>query len=219
MKGGRVFNAPIDIVHGETIKAWWGEGYPGIRPRRHRARAVLFHHTGGEGDARQIFNTLNGGRKSKKTGKPMWLSVPFTIDRDSVITQHADLDAVCFHAGTANNWTIGVEIANRGKAPSIAGVDRLEYDDECHGRPIKYLRFFPDQVGAAYDLARALCDLDGIPWQFPMDGSSILRTTMTQPERDEFHGICGHLHVSRRKTDPSPHLLYELHRRASMPSR
>lgn len=163
-------------------------------------RAVLLHHTAGEGGHKGLFHTL----------EQRGLSVHFGIDAKGRIIQYADAATRCSHAGTANSYTVGIEISCRGRAPALPKFPRASYEDRCHSRPVKYLMFYPEQVDAAHRLCTALCQLLGIPYKFPMDNGKVSRLRLPDSELSNFHGLLGHLHVSDRKIDPSPHLMDEL---------
>ena len=214
---GERHRGDANVRDGRRMGLWWGNPGKGVRSRRQPIRAILLHHQGGEGGASQLFNVLNGGRENRRTGKPIYLSVHFSIDREGNITQHADVDTVCLHAGIANEFSVGIEMANRGVAPALRGVPREVYSDSVHGRKMDFLRFFPAQVSAAYDLCIDLCDLLNLPWEFPMERGRVTRRLLSKKELTDHRGLLGHLHVSRRKIDPSPHLLDELQMSASLP--
>lgn len=173
-----------------------------VRPRAQPIRAVVLHHTAGERGAQGIFSTLDARR----------LSVHFTIDNRGVITRHADLDVVCKHAGMANEWSVGIEISNRGCWPAADRVPRADYWDECRGRKVHYLRFFPDQVKAAIALVGYLCDTLDLPRTLPRDGDRVSRKQLSAEELGTHRGVLGHYHLltNKVKIDPSPHLLDEL---------
>ena len=187
-----------NVRDGRRMGLWWGNPGKGVRSRRQPIRAILLH-------------------QNRRTGKPIYLSVHFSIDREGNITQHADVDTVCLHAGIANEFSVGIEMANRGVAPALRGVPREVYSDSVHGRKMDFLRFFPAQVSAAYDLCIDLCDLLNLPWEFPTERGRVTRRLRSKKELTDHRGLLGHLHVSRRKVDPSPHLLDELQMSASLP--
>lgn len=163
-------------------------------------RAVLLHHTAGEGGHKQLYRTL----------ALRGLSVHFGIDGAGRIIQYADLATRCAHAGTANAYSVGVEISNRGRAPALEKFPRNSYMDRCHSRPVRFLRFHDVQTEAAYKLSLALCHALAIPFRFPMEGGTVRRTEMAPSELATYCGLLGHLHVSGRKIDPSPHIMDDM---------
>lgn len=204
---GAEFPSNQPIVDGRLLKlksgtvCHWPENSPHVRRRRVPIRAVLLHHTAGEGNATAIYKTLSRRK----------LSVHFTIDRSGVVVQHADIDLVTYHAGSANDYSVGIEIANRGVAPCMAHAPREVYQDSVRGHARNFLKFYPQQVEAARVLTRDLCELLGIPYQFPMDSTGrVSRVTHDRAFLSQWTGLLGHLHVSDRKVDPSPHLMDEL---------
>ncbi len=208
----------VEIRDGRKMGLWWSPKAKGVRVRREPIRAILLHHQGGEGGAGQLFNVLNGGRESRRTGRPIYLSVHFSVDREGRVTQHADLETVCLHAGIANDFTVGIEIANKGRAPASIRVPREVYADEAHGKTIQFLRFSSAQVGAVYDLTSDLCALLRLPHEFPIEAGRVARRLLSKSELSAHRGLLGHMHVSRRKIDPSPHIMDELQMSASLPA-
>ena len=181
--------------------AWWALGDVGVRARTEQVRAVVVHHTGGEGGAEQVCRTLRARR----------LSVHYVIDYDGAVTQHADHDVVTYHAGQANGWTIGVEVVNRARPPATTAHPREAYRDVVHGRESARLRFTPAQVEACRALCRRVCAEYGLPFDVPKDPSGALITTTLAPQvLATYRGVLGHYHVTSRKIDPVPHLLRDI---------
>jgi len=204
---GRLLPSAGMVADGRTVPlraggvCFWQEPSPNIRARKNAIRAVLLHHTAGEGNGTAIFKTL----QSRK------LSVHFTIDREGVVTQHADLASVAYHAGPANSYTVGIEIASRGVAPSLPQAPRESYADRVHGVERLFLAFYKDQVTATRTLCRDLCDLLQLPFKFPTsEDGSVKRVLLTGSELSTWRGMLGHMHVSQKKVDPSPHIYEEL---------
>ena len=204
---GRAYEVPFAVADGRELGMWWEPGDGWTREREEPIRYGVIHHQGGEGKARQLYNVLEGRD----------LSVHFEVDQDGVITQMADLHTVCAHAGDANGASWGVEIASRGLAPSHARYPRREYIDALHGRQYRFLRFYPAQVGAVFDLARACCHILDVPYRFPVEADgSVIRGVLPAETLAEWTGLVGHFHITDRKVDPSPHLLDDLSARASL---
>lgn len=215
VQGGEIIEVPgLEVLISERY--WWDpEKTRAARWRKNPPRAVLWHHTGGEGDGRQICRTL----ESRKTrGAPDGLSVGFTVSR-GIIRQHADLNAVTLHGGRVSPWTAGVEVQNRGHGKPAKRWPRVQYQDTAHGREITFLRFLPEDVAACLALFDALSSILEIPKTFPMgkDGKAV-RGLVPKETLETYRGHLGHLHVSRRKVDPSPHLMDDLMARASLPT-
>lgn len=184
------------------MTAWWSPGDVGCRPRTEPVRAVVLHHTGGEGDAEQVCRTLRARR----------LSIHYVIEADGTIVQCADpATTVCYHAAAANAWSIGVEIVSRGLAPALRPRARTDYADTVHGHRLRFLRFLAPQAVAARELCEALCGRFGLPLAVPRDaGGHVRLERLCDDELAAYRGVLGHLHVSGRKVDPSPHLLRDL---------
>lgn len=215
--GGEKCRSVAAVQNGHRLGLWWDEGDRGTRKRRTPISQIVLHHQGGEGGAQQLYRVLDGGRVSRRSGKPIFLSVHFSIDRDGQITQHADLETCCFHAGGWNNdRSVGIEIANRGLAPAAARVPRVAYKDTLHGRELEFLRFTPEQVGAVHDLLIDLVGLLHVPYEFPTKQGALVTREMSQGAIKDFRGILGHWHLTRKKIDPSPHLIRDLMASASI---
>lgn len=186
---------------------WWDPAITsGCRPRQGKLDLVVWHHTAGEGNAAQIHRTLVG----------RGLSVHFTIDRDGTITQMADVDDVTYHAGGYNSRSVGIEIANRGVAPAHRKYPRDMYADTAHGKRISFLRFYDAQVDSAYRLFRHLSEVLGLYPEFPIDDRGVVdRSRLSRAFLATYSGHVGHMHLSGRKIDPSPHLMEDLMERAA----
>ena len=209
-------NFPIEVVDARQKygpKFWWD---PKDDPRncRHRLQPILggvIHHQAGEGDADNTFNVLNA--RPKKGGGFTYLSVHFEIDQKGIITQMADLATVCQHAGDANEWSWGVEIANLGRPPASSHWPRASYWDEMHGIKTLYLAFYDVQMEACLKLVRAVHQILGIGTDIAKgpDGK-VIRRVLTDEER-EGNEIFAHFHLTDNKPDPSPHLMDYLAKR------
>jgi N-acetyl-anhydromuramyl-L-alanine amidase AmpD len=71
------------------------------------------------------------------------LSVHFMLDLDGTIYQTLDLKERAWHAGTANDRSVGIEIANIGAYEDLTTLNQW-YGQDDHGRP--YVTF-PDWLG------------------------------------------------------------------------
>jgi hypothetical protein len=214
---GLLTDAPVSVVDGrelvtaadgELVPLWWDPARAsGCRPRRSEPDLVVWHHTAGEGDGYRIHRTLRKRR----------LSVHFTIDYDGSIIQHADLMTICYHAGSYNDRSVGIEMQNKALAPTSRKFQRVAYRDTVHGKEREMLRFSPAQVGAACDLFLALSMVLGIPPEFPMSmgGDYVRRHRMQRSFLATYRGHLGHMHVSERKIDPVPHIMDDLALRMS----
>ena len=195
------------VVDGRAKGLWWEPADRGARPRTEAIRFGVLHHQAGEGSALAVYRVL------RRRG----LSVHFQIDQHGLITQFADVDTVTLHAGAVNGASWGVEIANRGVPPAQKKWPRCHYDDVVHGRERTFLAFYSAQVEAIERLCRAVNGLLGLPLDLPMAESKVARSKMQESEIAKWRGLLGHLHVSSKKIDPSPHLLDDLAVRACLP--
>ncbi len=160
--------------------------------RRTETRAFCVHHTGGLGLAKQVFRTLTERA----------LSVHFCVEPDGTIWQYADAALRCSHAGTANSWTIGVEVVNHAGRKRIGAEKRPLLIERIHGRDITHVGFTVEQMTATLALAKAVCGAYGLPFEVPMDGHDVASTVLSDEAMKTFRGVIGHLHVKETKTDP-----------------
>jgi len=131
------------------------------------------------------------------------LSVQLMLDGDGTVYQALDLaEARAWHAGNANDRSIGVEIQNpvrlhrnKWQKPPRPVIT----EGRVHRRgSYEHLDFYEIQKQRAVELAEVLCEHFGIPRVLPTDGSSV--TNRLAPSH--FRGVCGHYHVSKNKPDP-----------------
>ena len=178
----------MPIVDGRTLGCWWGPNAHGARPRTLPIRGVVWHWTGGEGSAEKVAAVL----------RERGLSIHYVIDADGRTVQMADpADTVCYHAGSrANAQFVGVEIVNRGVAPSLPKRNRPEVDATVRGRKVHALAFTPEQLAAVAELADRLSADHGIP-RVVASGTD----TFKPSDLARFKGHLEHLHVSDRKVD------------------
>ena len=71
------------------------------------------------------------------------LSVHFMLDLDGTIYQTLDVKERAWHAGSANDRSVGIEIANMGAYPDMEVLDRW-YDRDERGRTVVIL---PEHMG------------------------------------------------------------------------
>lgn len=204
----------VDVIDGRTLGMWVEQGPRGTRWRTGDLRAIVWHHTAGEGKRDVFWRVIRGGRRSSTTGDLLWLSVHFFIDGDGAIVQMADTAHVAIHAGKANAYSVGIEIANKGLAPSRPGIPRSVYSESLHGRRLSMLRFHPHQVRAVLALAPELSRVLGVPYRLPVEDISgvrrVIRSALPPKMLAGFRGHLGHYHLTAKKIDPVPHLLDEM---------
>jgi N-acetyl-anhydromuramyl-L-alanine amidase AmpD len=168
---------------GREVRVWTETGlaFPALG-KRTETRAVVVHHTGGEGDAKQVHRVL----------KERGLSVQFFIDHLGIIHQFADASARANHAGNANGWSCGIEIQNRANAnPTQRGIKREVVIERIHGKEAKRTTLLPEQVTSAIALVEVLCKAYGLPMEVPLAGADVASTV-----------VPGHLHLKATKIDP-----------------
>jgi len=172
------------------------------RPGDGHPRMMVLHWTGGEGGAEQVARTLAKRR----------LSVDFVVEKDGTIYQLNTNIAgrYTLHAGRANKASVGVEIVNYGyRATKLLvprkGRDRTLQDQVIHGRKRKVAGFTNQQVLSVLRLTEWFCDEFDVPRQIPASS-----TELSEEDYRRFTGICGHLHVTKKKTDPGMQLFMML---------
>lgn len=161
--------------------------------KRTETRAVVCHHTGGRRGVEGIFQTL----------QERGLSVHFVIESDGTIWQLADAALRCAHAGTANGYSVGIEIVNHA-GPKNLPRDALRevVREEIHGVERDATTFTVAQVQSALALTHALCRAYGLPHRVPEEEGKLITTVLPKEVRDEYRGVLGHFHVKETKRDP-----------------
>ena len=178
-KSSRTCRATVPIVDGRTLGCWWGRTRTG--PGREHAdpwRRLALDGRGGS--AEKVAAVL----------RERGLSIHYVIDADGRTVQMADpADTVCYHAGSrANAQFIGVEIVNRGVAPSLPKRNRPRVDATVRGRKVHALAF----TRAASAVAELADRLIGGPWH--SEGSRVRNVKPAGPG-----AVQGHLeHLPQR---------------------
>lgn len=202
--GGEKYWTPV------PVRLWTETGLEVIRGKGARARTqeidlAVWHWTGGEGGAEQVFHVLQ--RRE--------LGVEFCIDQNGIIYQFCDPKLVdTFDAGRVNRRSVGTEICNyghRGPENTIPsrGYDRSMYSTVLNGRALAFAHFWPAQIASAIALADVLSRSLEIPRQVPWGMKGFVEPNTLSPERlDAFTGHVGHFHVSNKKMDPGLDLLH-----------
>lgn len=118
----------------DVLQAVQNDGWSLSELQKHVDLFVL--HYDAAGTSRQCFRILHDQRK---------LSVHFLLDLDGTIYQTLDLKERAWHAGHANDRSVGVEIANIGAYP-LSDTTTLArwYRPDAAGRPVMTL---PDWMG------------------------------------------------------------------------
>jgi len=206
----------IEVVDGREVKnprpgipdLWWDpkKDAQNCRVRNEPIAGGVIHYQAGEGDADNCFAVLNARPKKKRKGF-VYLSVHFEIDQHGVITQMADLETVCKHAGNANGWSWGVEIANNGRGKPSPNWPRDSYMDTMHGRPTQYLAFYQAQKEATAELVKAVHTILGLGMSIPADDEGRWLRMELADEEMEGHEVFGHANLTDNKPDPSPDLM------------
>lgn len=178
------------VIDGRTLSpsCWWQPPQEGCRRRKSPPRAVVWHWTAGERAAEGVCSTL----RSRK------LSIHYVIDADGRIVECADpATTVAYHAGTANEWTVGVEIVSRGVQAALPARPREPVSVRVHNRPVAALNFTVAQYLSIQSLAEQLSHDLGIPRVC----AGYEPTVMPLGEQKAFAGHLEHAHLSAGKVD------------------
>lgn len=184
-------------------------------PKRSETRCVVLHWTGGSNLGPGLFETIHG----------RGLSVHFGVEPNGKVYQYCDADRRCAHAGSAddddgdgvvvsgNSCSIGIEIVNPAKvsAGGARAPARPLVSEKIHGQTKQATGFTDQQTQVVLKLVKVLCAAYGLPLLVPTapDGD-VLATIMGEAAFKHFRGVCGHLHLTKRKRDPGLALLREV---------
>lgn len=185
--------------------------YAGVRKRTARVKKTVSHWTGGEATVRSVtddgavvYNVLKN-RTDPKTGRPMPLSVHFTIGYDGTIWQYCDLlDTVCFHAGAVNSDSVGWEIVCPGDGKADPRRPWKFGAETIHGRRVRFAMFTDAQIDSAVWLAETVHGALGIRRALPAAANrtdALESTRIPQAKLEQFEGHLEHLHCSSTKRD------------------
>ena len=220
MVGGQLFRAGTKVVlwidpGGHNA---YGSGHFEPRPGDPQGRGALrsivtqvILHYDVAGTSKRCFEVLEKRR----------LSAHFLLDLDGTVYQTLDLKERAWHAGKANDRSVGIEIANIGAYPDMKvldewytrdasgtrvalpkGVDARPARDavvtgKIHGGTLYQYDFTNAQYEALGKLLAALTRVfPNIPPTTPPE-----RTVLADPDRP---GFVAHYHLTRRKVDPGP---------------
>ena len=139
------------------------------------------------------------------------LSYHFLIDGDEEATVFQISNPtlkVAFHAGSVNNYSLGVCLNNPAETKyqdqdaQRRGRRRGTKTDRIHGRSVTLLDFFPEQIEATNEVCSLLCDVLDIRQKMPTTNDD--KPLKKVVEDLSFGGVVGHYHVSESKIDPAP---------------
>lgn len=173
----------------------------GVDGTRKTTDLLVCHWTGGESPVDRLVANM----RKRKTRDGRGLSVQFYIDASGVVWQLAPIDAICRHAAGYNVRAVGVEIQNRGLARQEYAGPRGIFRHVIHGKEVRTLAFNSLQMASWVALARVVCRVYKLPRVIPSH-----MYPFDKAEASRFSGVCGHLHLSRRKLDPGPQPFDEL---------
>lgn len=130
------------------------------------------------------------------------LSSHFLLDLDGTIYQTLDVKERAWHAGAANDVSVGIEIANLGAYPD---KPELRVEGEIQGSLLHQDPFTDAQYEALARLCAALVRvLPRIRPEFPRDARHAVVPRVLEDAGAGFEGILGHYHLTKAKVDPGP---------------
>jgi hypothetical protein len=204
--GGREIPCGFDVWDGSVMGTWWTkrDAQARCRERTRDVRGIVVHYTAAENPPHAMYQNMTARR----------VSCHFAIDQMGVPTQFADpLETVTAHASKANGWTVGIENVSRGRFPPFQGHHRADYIDEVHGRSIRFLSLYPEQLEGNIRLVSFLATVLGIPFTFPRGADGrVKRGFLGDEALEKFAGILAHFHCSETKTDVDPRTMDALAR-------
>ncbi len=176
---------------------------------REAVRQIIVHYDA-SGTSRRCFNVLHDQRG---------LSSHFLLDTDGTIYQTLDVRVRARHAGSANDVSVGVEIANVGAYDTLADLEKAAslhgalsedrgavHTGVIQGRSIYQYGFTDAQYVSLIHLIRTLRRaLPNIGSNTPRQSDGMVAVKVCPEEQQHtFSGILGHYHVSAAKVDPGP---------------
>ena len=130
------------------------------------------------------------------------LSSHFLLDTDGTIYQTLDVKERAWHAGVANDVSVGIEIANLGAYPD---KPELRVEGTIQGTALHQDPFTDAQYEALARLCATLVAvLPRIRPVFPRNAEGEVIPQVLPDDGAAFEGILGHYHVSKAKVDPGP---------------
>lgn len=169
------------------------QNFTGGRRRRERPHFIVLHHTGGT-NWRSAVNTL----------KKRNLAYHFLQQGADVRLVHP-LDQVAYHAGVANEGSIGYAISHPGfRRPGIDPNWRTGGNIEVvNGSRTNYFPLTEEEMVACAETVEKIASDFGIPLIIPTDRRCLWET---KHELRKVSGVVMHYHVSRKKKDGPPQL-------------
>ncbi len=187
---------PVYNWHDHGLEFEAGDGARRRHPKKTDLDLFVLHWTGGEAPPPRMYKVLD--RRE--------LGIEFAIGATGDVWQFCDpLKVDTFDAGPYNRRSIGVEIVNYGFGAGRNRANRTHYNCVLNGHKRNFAHFFPAQLKAAVALVDAVIESGKtkIARKVPRtpDGSFISRK-MAKSELAQFDGVCGHFHISMKKSDP-----------------
>lgn len=180
-----------------TSEAWF-KPPNGARRRKGKPTQIVLHWTGTENPPLRVYENL---KQSK-------LSVHYVISVEGLIYQFADEEHVTYHAGPANETSIGIEIICQGLWHRDLVTKRAQYNATVHGQMVTILDYYPAQGRTVLDLCSWITDR----WQIPRVVADPNNLDVL-PDWQQFKGVLGHCHIAKSKPDPGPRILEALQER------
>jgi len=189
------------ICHGNPVEIEWNKvvlwtDKNGLKAKEGNYKAVTEKR-----DIKMFVNhwdVCSSSRICQKVLDRRGISVHFLIDNDGTIYQTLDTTHIAWHASSANNHSVGVEITNAyylkyqdwykrkgfGERPILT-------DSHVNGKKLKpHLGFYPIQIEALKALTKAIHKGLEIPLETPLNFTGTQYTdTHSKVRRNDFRGF------------------------------
>jgi len=166
----------------------------GWRQRKYQPNLIVLHWT-------VTFTAHSTFRVLSKRG----LSTHFIIDADGKIYQCLDpIEAVAFHAGWTNDFSIGIDLVNpvmKKYAAKEPERPLIETKKANSWKTVQILDYTPKQKKVLPKFLKELCKLCDIQYAWIN-----LYNCIDKKSIKGFNGILGHYHISKTKWDPGTHI-------------
>jgi hypothetical protein len=175
----------------------WQSGDPGVRhcrhhrPRKHPVQAIVLHTSRGvEAPVVEALQSDHGRRLAHyQATTERQVSWHLTVCRDGTVLQQADLErSVTWHAGHANAWSVGIELAQAPRNPAITRAQIEATVKLC------------DVITAVFSIPRMAC-FSREPREYWQRGGGRIPS-----------GVVGHRNLTRSRGpgDPGDHVMSAL---------
>ena len=201
------------VCHGEAIPIEWDKVVLWSDRGGLKAKEGNYKHVNGKRDVKMFVNHWDVCCSSSICQRVLdkrGISVHFLIDNDGTIYQTMDTTHIAWHAGKANNYSVGVEISNAYYTKYQSWYERngfgkrpLVSNSYVNGRRLQtHLGFYDVQKEALKALYKAIHKGLEIPLETPLNFLGTQYTDTDQRvEKNQYRGFVHHYHITPRKID------------------